>query len=41
MQNVNGVAGGEHGQLWPYRGKFTTNVGGNTMVRRGGIRAPK
>ena len=33
------MAGGEHGQFWPQRGEFSTNVGGEMMVRGRVIRA--
>ena len=41
LESGKGMAGGEHGQLWPQRGEFTTNVEVGTMVCRGGIRTPQ
>ena len=40
-ESGKGMAGKEHGKLWPQRGEFPTNVGGETMIRCRGIRAPK
>ena len=35
------MAGGDHSQLWPQRGEFSSNLGGDTMVHFRGIRANK
>ena len=41
MESGKGMAGGEHGHIWPQCGEFPTNFWGETMVHCRGLRAPK